>query len=488
MALTPEERDARLDRIATVLVHLLPGGWESAELTYHAFGRNHEVAGLTGEMLERWRGRYPVQQAGRLLPRSGALELLRELRRDMYEPEHGTWTALRMTVRSGADEPRWDAGFQHLDDVAWEVSPADCAAELALFPRPPEAVPEWMRHRCALHEAAASFDPRAFLAEPQSEGALVEALGREDPQLFQQARLRLQRFLPGGAERLRIGGAAPGCWSVVRAEPAWLAVRCDDGGACGAVVPFDSARDALAHAMGGIMAEQGVEVNTRILSLARLIAERVQPRKGVAAWTFGDDYRPLHGRRAQSARPPAEVAARNAYIALDAFDNAPYEYLVCRPGPPPETGGYVSVHEVFELAARNSLPKPPRPATRSAPRREPEILPEGTEVDAYGDRDQPFVYSIGTPFSRRGLRGTPDGYEYHVYRVRKPLSAYPGLFAPWPFHPSEDDSARPEDDWAGYYLADSIETFIRSGHLVEITGPGGTPIDPADEAPEQTKG
>ena len=40
--------------------------------------------------------------------------------------------------------------------------------------------------------------------------------------------------------------------------------------------------------------------------------------------------------------------------------------------------------------------------------------------------------------------------------------------------PGRDDRARPpEDGWAGYYLVDSIETLVRSGHLVEITGPGG---------------
>ncbi|MBA9001806.1 glycohydrolase toxin TNT-related protein [Thermomonospora cellulosilytica] len=109
-----------------------------------------------------------------------------------------------------------------------------------------------------------------------------------------------------------------------------------------------------------------------------------------------------------------------------------------------------------------------------------ETIPVGTEVDAYGDRDEPFVYLIGTPFSRRNLRGGPQHHAYHVYRVVRPLQGYPHIFAPWPFYPSEDDPAepRPGEKRGGWYLGETIEELIRAGCLVEITGRGGEPVEP----------
>jgi hypothetical protein len=481
MALTPREQRDRLDALATLVIHLLPGGWREAELRYFACG-GHRHATLNGKMVDGRRLGHPVQKAGDLLPGSGAFELLDRLRADMYEPARGTWASLVFSVRSGHDEPRWAIGVRYLDEISWEswLPAAEVAAELARYPRPEDLVPEWARRARALHEAAESFDPRTVLAAPQSEQRLIEQLGQDDPQLFVRARTVLRDYAPEAAGRLLIGRLAPGAWSVVRAEPAWLSVRQGDGGEH-RVVPFGDARSALAHAMGGLLAEAGAEVNTEVLKDARIIKRSANPRKGWSAWQFDENHSRLYVTTRHSPRPPASKAGGDSYIALEQFNNRPYEYFVCPPGPPPETGAYAGVRQIFETVAGNRLPRP-RPDEEPRPQPRLETLPAGTEVDAYGDHDEPFVYCLGTPFSRRNLRGGPEHHAYHVYRVLRPLSGYPHLFAPWPFHPSEDNPPpRPGDAWAGWYLGETIEELIRAGHLVEITGPGGEPVGPAGQ-------
>ncbi|WP_119727962.1 TNT domain-containing protein [Thermomonospora amylolytica] len=485
MALTHEEQRDRLDDLATLLIHLMPGGWEEAELRYFAWG-DHRQATLDGTMVDARRLRYPIYAAGELLPRSGAFELLDRLRADMYRPEDGAWVSLYFRVRSGHGRQRWRVRVRYLDDLGWQSRPpaAEIAAELARYPRPDDLVPEWARYACMLHEAAESFDPRTVLAAPQSEQRLLEQLGRDDPQLFVQARAILRDYAHEAAERLLIGRLAPGAWSLVRAEPAWLAVRYDDGGEHH-VVPFGDARSALAHAMGGLLAEAGTEVNTEVLSAGRLIARNVDHMKGWSAWRFGDNYGHLHVATRHSPRPPASQAEGDSYIALEQFNNRPYEYFVCQPGPPPETGAYASVRQIFEAVARHRLP---RPREIEEPPSEPrlETIPVGTEVDSYGDHDTPFVYRIGTPFTRRDLRGGrrhDDYHAYHVYRVVRPLQAYLYVIEPWPFHPGEDD---PAEEWGGWYLDETIEELIRTGYLVEITGPGGEPIEPIESTGRRT--
>jgi hypothetical protein len=117
---------------------------------------------------------------------------------------------------------------------------------------------------------------------------------------------------------------------------------------------------------------------------------------------------------------------------------------------------------------------PPRQEEQPVPR---EVLPSGTELDAYGPTDRPFLFTIGTPFASRGLYGTADAHAYHVYRVVEPLEVFPGLFADTPIFPTgqRDGTGQPARG-RGFYVVDSIDELVRAGLLVEITGPGGEPV------------
>jgi hypothetical protein len=336
-----------------------------------------------------------------------------------------------------------------------------------------------MRELAERHEIAEAFDPGEILARPQAESELVALLPVGGEQIFARARAKLADFVPQGGGLLQIGRLVEGRWSVVHADSAWLAVRFADGG-CAQGVAFADAHSALAHAMGHIMAEEKTELNSEILRVARVLSRRQKPRAGRDAWMLDESGSEGGRRTCDSPRPSVVAAEHDSYIALDPLHNRPGGYFVCSPGPLPETGPYISVREAFELAARKVLPKPPPP---EEPRREPpgEVLPVGAEVDAYEHHDQCFVFAIGTPEDRRGLWDRSKEPTYHVYRVEKPLRVYPGLFAAW--RPPGDEPAEnpPPDEGQGYYLVDSIEDFLRSGHLVEIDRPGGEPVRSAGQ-------
>ena len=81
-----------------------------------------------------------------------------------------------------------------------------------------------------------------------------------------------------------------------------------------------------------------------------------------------------------------------------------------------------------------------------------------------------FVFEIGTPWLRRGHNNL-HGLTYRVYRVQKPVRGRPVLFDVGPI----GSDTPPPETGMGYSLVDSIADLVASGHLVEITGPGGEP-------------
>jgi len=462
--MTPEEEKAVLGELVGELVRLLPGGWERARLDYRALG-GHEVLQLSGS--EEDGGRAGIVRAGRLLPGSGVVERLRRLREASYDPGLGPWTAVtfrlsRESRESGGTD--WDVTGQGPDEFPQdEISPADAAAELARFPRPDENVPGWLRSLADLHKTADAFDPDALAANPQRESDLVQLLPVEDARLFMRARMKLADLVPG-QDRLRIGTPADGCWTVAHTAGAWIAAGPD-----GSATAFEEPRRAVVHAMAGIMADARMEINSQVLRTARILDRRARPRDGVDAWLLASGDRSAHARTSDSPRP----SEPGPYIALDPLHNRPGGHFVCVPGPPPETGPFIAVHDVYRTLAGKVVPKPKR--TAAAPPEPPsEVLPAGAEVDAYGDQDRCFVYSLGTPFSRRGLWGEPDDHPYRVYRVEKPVRGFTGLFSMAPVFPT-GQAPPPDDEGTGYYLMDSIADLVASGHLAEITGPGGQP-------------
>ncbi|TDD64480.1 TNT domain-containing protein [Actinomadura rubrisoli] len=483
--MTPEEETAVLGELVDEVVRLLPGDWERARLDYRAVGR-HEALQLSGSASGG--GHAGIARAGRGLPASGVPERLRRLREASYNPDFGAWTAATFHLWKESGEVGWNVSSREPDDFPWqdEPTPADAAAELARFPRPDEQIPGWLRSLFDLHQAAEAFDPQTT---PQRESDLVRLLPTGAEQLFMRARMKLADLTPGpdrhstgsdhrstgpdqrntgpdhrstGPDRLRVGTPADGCWTIAHTDGAWLALGPD-----GTIAPFHEARAAVVHAMAGVMADARMEINSQVLRTARLLDRRTRPRDGVDAWLLASGDRSAQARTSDSPRP----SAPGPYIALDPLHNRPGGHFVCVPGPPPETGAFISVHDVYRTLADKLLPKPKPTAQAQEP--PSEVLRPGAMVDAYGDPSSSFVYDVGTPFSRRGLWGEPQDYPYRVYRVEKPLRGYTGLFSMAPIFPT-GETPPPSDEGMGYYLVDSIADLVASGHLVETTGPGNT--------------
>ncbi|MGW5053166.1 TNT domain-containing protein, partial [Actinokineospora sp. NPDC004072] len=86
-------------------------------------------------------------------------------------------------------------------------------------------------------------------------------------------------------------------------------------------------------------------------------------------------------------------------------------------------------------------------------------LPEGTELDRFGDPSGNLTYAVGTPFDRRSL--VPDWINrpYRAYRVVRPTEALTGSAIPWFDQPGGGTA---------YVLPQSVAELISSGVLEEI--------------------
>ncbi|OLT10822.1 hypothetical protein BJF79_25460 [Actinomadura sp. CNU-125] len=496
-----------LNEIASLLVHIMPGCWELARFTYQAVGTCEQVSIGGGLADEERLGMHneatpsDMNVAEELVPLSGVYDLLRDLRARMYDERRGTWTRMSFDVRcgaagaapSGGDLPRWRVSFRYPGEMDWQegdsweevTTPADAYEELRTFPRDARYVPEWLGRLAALHVAALEFDIDALERSPQDERELVAMLPYGLDGLFFAAREMLRDLLPnGGAERFLVGRTGEGCRSVIHAAPSWLEVHREDGAT--EVRAFADARAAVAAALGAVLAEGDVEVNSSVLASADLIFLEEVPRKNVCAWMLTPHPRSGY-RQAQRSlsteRPSSGEARQHRYISMSGLHNRPGGYFVCRPGSPPVQGEFVSTRQVFEWCAGQRLPKakppPENVAERSAfPR---ETLPVGMELDSYGDTAQEFLFTIGTPFSRRGLPGVSSEYAYRVYRVQRPFAVSPGLFTATPIFPTgEGEPSESTPGSHGFHLGRPISDLLDSGELVEIAAPGGEPVTARD--------
>lgn len=88
-------------------------------------------------------------------------------------------------------------------------------------------------------------------------------------------------------------------------------------------------------------------------------------------------------------------------------------------------------------------------------------LPDGTEIDRFGDPEGNLTYVVGTPFESRSL--VPDwvNKEYHSYRVQRPLEVLTGTAIPWFEQPGGGTA---------YLLPHAVEDLLEDGYLVEVDG------------------
>ncbi|WUH98130.1 TNT domain-containing protein [Spirillospora sp. NBC_00431] len=502
------EQDRYLNDIASLLTHLAPGCWELADFNYRAVGTSYEKCVIGGGLahpreLRKHNDATPawMNDTEALLPRSGVYPIVRELRSRMYEEGDGTWLEMNLKVhcRPGrtslpdGDTPLWEVRYQGVEEITWtdEIPPSPAAQELQMFPQEPHRIPEWMSRLAAVQEPADLFDATEFLRSPQAESELAAALPAGLETLFSAARDRLLGILPQeSAGRFLIGRLADGCWSVLHAAPAWLAVRMEDG-ACVEKHAYADPAAAVAFAVGAVLAEAGAEVNSSVLRGAGALITVTDRKNHISAWTLpGSDKNGSRQYRASlSAERPQGAAARGRqYFSLSPLHNRPGGYFVVQPGAVPAQGDFVSTHQIFEWFVGASLSKPtaPRPGPGPDDAGEPPsqvVLEVGTELDAYDWPTTTILAIIGTPFERRHPTGYPEDHPYYVFRVQRPLRATPIVMeSRTVYRPGERGPKRlPDERGQIYGLERSIMHFVETGDLVRISGPGGDPVPQSDD-------
>lgn len=290
------------------------------------------------------------------------------------------------------------------------------------------------------------------MPSPPDERELVARLAPESPIMFERARRLLRDMTRDGAARFRAGVVEDGCRSVLHGENGWQAAHRDDS--AGALLragtsDHPTARAATAHAVSGILSEEGVSLNSTILEIAGLI--RQERHTYTWTWTLTETAQRISAE-SRNAAPPSGTPC----IALEGVVGRA-GYIVLRPVLTPPEGPFMDIHTVWSMMAFNLLPDTPgEPA---------EILPENTILDGYGDTDQVFLYEPGTPFTRRGLWDEPTRHTHRSYRVRRPLHVYPSF-------PSDKATISIEDtagQGRGYYLVDTIAALLAAGTLRETT-------------------
>ncbi|GAA3103891.1 hypothetical protein JOF29_003552 [Kribbella aluminosa] len=120
-----------IDTIARGLVAELPAGWREVTAVYRATSSYAELdADVDGAQVE-------------VLP-EGLEDHFEELRREMYRPGKGTWLTAQLTITSTG---HFSTDFDYDGRPNWSI-PVDegiYAADLSVFPRDDENVPDWMR-------------------------------------------------------------------------------------------------------------------------------------------------------------------------------------------------------------------------------------------------------------------------------------------------------------------------------------------------------
>jgi hypothetical protein len=313
---------------------------------------------------------------------------------------------------------------------------------------------------------------------PQDEHDLVARLAPESPILFYRARRLLRDWTRDAASRFLVGRVEDGCWTVLHGDDGWLAVRAEpdepresheaaearepgepgeprEPGGPREVTAHGTARAAVAHALGGLLTEAGTGLNMTVFQLAGIIEPGPDDRTGLGPWFLTETGERLRAESESAPRPDPGVPC----VALERLLGRERGYFALRRESAPERGAFVTVHQVFAMAAHRALPDGPGEAA--------ETLPEGHVLDAYGDTDQVFLYEPGTPFHERGTWGSPDVHPHRFYRLERPLRVHPAS----PLEYTVVPRGKRTGSGRGYHLVDSIADLLRDGALSEVPDP-----------------
>ena len=471
-----------LAALGTALSEAAPAGWQGLSVECEALGSRLSVAVTVAMADGTTRYWSPPAMVGQWLHR---------LRIRDYHPGRGVWFRARFELAPGAPLVR---------DVDSLTPPAlltdeDAADELRTLPRAATAVPRWLLDAAVRSEQAG----RAGYAEEQAPAGPPELVllfdGRDDagrptayrPVLGERERQAVLAYLESaplvlssrGRTRdelsdseepavpmgfhtdgrfvwpsatpyyLREHGVppAPALVDHIRANrhrlPTVTAIGMDRAAALAAGRPW-SAEEAAAAADQAMIPVEAVIIEKRISPRHySVFAERED------AWCLvrdGDRYRVQWSLDRRGAVLFDDVRQAAAYLAGQLTVNAAsLEFALGEEIPAWQS----------PLAVLSDDP----PVSAFATVTTVEI--ENVEVDRYGGPEGNLVFVAGTPFEQRGLPADYARRPYHRYRIGG---------EPWRVVAVVSDQGG-----RGYVLPQSVDEYVRAGHLAEITPPSSHP-------------
>ncbi|MBE1533355.1 hypothetical protein [Actinomadura algeriensis] len=309
---------------------------------------------------------------------------------------------------------------------------------------------------------AAIVGAEALPPVPQDEHDLVGLLYPESAWMFVWARRLLRDVAGERVSRFLVGRLKAGCWSVLRGDGAWLAVRCADKVSPATpvhVVSSESAQDAVAYAAAGLMADEGVAVTSHLLRDLGLL-HHARDDLGFFRWALTEQGNAMASVSQQDGR----ARYSDVEVSLNRVLGRLLDYVVLSRGPRANDGPFLNLHDVLTNLVLHHLPGDFGVSTG-------EELAKGKMLKGYGSTDERYLFTLDTPFERIGMAGNAGKYDRHLYVLRHPLRTYPGFPVNATTVPMSGTvrMREPSTKGRGYLLPNSIADLLDAGDLFEVS-------------------
>jgi hypothetical protein len=294
---------------------------------------------------------------------------------------------------------------------------------------------------------------------PQDERELTGRLHPESAWMFVWARRILRDLVGGLASRFLVGRLEPGSWSVLRGNSEWIAARGADETASH-TASFASAQDAVAYAAAGLVVDANVTIHEDLLREQGIVGDIWDEAEKRLDWKLTDDGQ----RLVEVSLDKNRARYGDTGVVLDRVLENRKGYQVLPPVPRPEGGLFIGRHEFFMAHIHSRLPGDFGASTG-------EELPENTLLDTYAPTDEPYLFTLETPFERRGLSGTGRDNERRFYVVKRPITVFPGFPVKETTIPPQglQRVREPSSKGQGYLLPRPLAELIAGGDIAQIT-------------------
>lgn len=305
--------------------------------------------------------------------------------------------------------------------------------------------------------------PETLPEVPQDEHELVGRLYPESAWMFVWARRVLHDFVGERVSRFLVGRLEPGCWSVLRGDGAWLAVRSADGtepATPAHTTSFASAQDAVAHAAAGLIVDGNAVIHEVLLRDQAVFSSRWDDAAKRLVCTLEDEGR----RLVAAARDHGRPRYGDTGVVLDRVLERPRGYQVLPRVPRTDDGMFIWAHDFFMAHVRSRLPGDFWVSTS-------EELPVNTLLDTYAPSDEPYLFTLDAPFERRGLFGTGRNLVRRFFVIRRPLRVYPGFPVRVTTIPARGLARvrEPSAGGQGYLLPHPVPALLDAGDIARIS-------------------